>query len=100
MNWFFRWFQTRLNRMNYEENAVECESSRASDLIGGGFRERIGAENSLQFTVHMASGGYVLEYHNYDEKRDRTERRLYVIHEGEDLGESLSKIITLELLRK
>lgn len=97
MNWFFRWFQNRLNKMNYEENTVDSKPQR---LIGGGFRETIGAESSLQFTVHFANGGYVLEYHSYDEKRDRTERRLYVIHEGEELGESLSKTITLELLRK
>lgn len=96
MNWFFRWFQTRLNRMNYEE----CHGTQPTPIRGGGFRDTIGSNNALNFTVHAANGGYVLEYNSYDDQRDRTERRLYVIHEGEDLGESLSKTITLELLRK
>ena len=93
MNWFFRWFQNRLNRINYEETVMESTlTSSARDIIG--------SQSSLQFTVHIANGGYVLEYHSYDEKRDHVERRLYVIQENEDLGESLSKTITLELLRK
>ena len=55
--------------------------------------------NGLDFTIYMASGGYVIEYHSYDFKKDESINRIHVIPEGDDVGESISKIITLELLR-
>lgn len=54
----------------------------------------------MNFTVYHASGGHVLEYNQYDEKTDRHYNRLHIIPTDQDLGQGISHIITLEMLRK
>jgi len=49
---------------------------------------------SINFTVHNASGGKIVEY-----RTNNQQSKLYVIHEGADLGNEISKIITMELLK-
>ena len=55
---------------------------------------------SLSFTLHPAEGGYILEYSNYDGSHDRYTQRLHIINDSDDMGESIAKIVTLELLRR
>jgi hypothetical protein len=54
----------------------------------------------MSFTIHMASGGYVLEYSSYDEKTDRHNHNLHIIPSDQDMGQGIAHIITLEMLRK
>lgn len=49
---------------------------------------------SLNFTVHTAAGGKVVEY-----RISNGQSKLYIIPEGADLGQEIGKIITLEILR-
>ena len=49
---------------------------------------------SLNFTVHTAAGGKVVEY-----RTSNGQSKLYIIPEGADLGQEIGKIITLEILR-
>jgi hypothetical protein len=57
-------------------------------------------ESSLNFTLHPAEGGYILEYNHYDQNTDRYTQRLHIINDSDNMGEAISKILTLELLRK
>jgi hypothetical protein len=52
------------------------------------------SSTSINFTVHNASGGKIVEY-----RTNNQQSKLYVIHEGADLGNEISKIITMELLK-
>lgn len=52
------------------------------------------SSTSINFTVHNASGGKIVEY-----RTNNQQSKLYVIHEGTDLGNEISKIITMELLK-
>lgn len=54
----------------------------------------------MDYTIYVASGGYVLEYHHYNSKTDMSEHRIHIISDASDFGDQLSKIITLELLRQ
>lgn len=49
---------------------------------------------SLNFTVHTAAGGKVIEY-----RTSSGQSKLYIVPEGADLGQEIGKIITLEILR-
>jgi hypothetical protein len=49
---------------------------------------------SLNFTVHTAAGGKVVEY-----RTSSGQSKLYIIPEGTDLGQEIGKIITLEILK-
>lgn len=54
----------------------------------------------MNFTIHMANGGYVLEYSTYNEKTDRHDNALHIIPSEQDLGQGIAHVITLEMLRK
>lgn len=57
-------------------------------------------DGGMNFTIHKASGGLVVNVHFYDNVRDRSESNLYVIPEDEQIGENLSKILTMENLKR
>jgi hypothetical protein len=59
------------------------------DLHSQGFR----------LSVYGASGGTIIETTKYDRKTDENRHSLHVVTEDKDLGEELSKIITMEQLR-
>ena len=54
----------------------------------------------MNFTIHMANGGYVLEYSTYNEKTDRHDNSLHIITSDQDMGQGIAHVITLEMLRK
>jgi hypothetical protein len=57
--------------------------------------------SGMRFTLYQAAnGGYVLEYHNYDEKTDRRHNSIHIIREDEELGSGIAQAMTLELLRR
>jgi hypothetical protein len=58
----------------------------------------IGAQG-MNFTIHSADGGYVVEYRSYDSKNDERINNLHIINSGEDMGDRIGQIVTLELLR-
>jgi hypothetical protein len=53
----------------------------------------------MNFTIHRADGGHVVEMRIYDRKRDENDIKLHVITDDKDLGEELGKIITFSNLR-
>jgi hypothetical protein len=55
--------------------------------------------NSFRLQVYGASGGTIIETTKYDRKSDENRHSLHVVTEDKDLGEELSKIITMEQLR-
>lgn len=54
---------------------------------------------TLNLQVYTAIGGKVVEFRSYDQKTDRVMFSTYLITDSENVGEKLSKIITLELLK-
>jgi len=59
----------------------------------------IGSDNGMNFSLYKASGGYIVEFRQYDRKTDRNDNQLHIINNDDDLGEKIGQIITLELLR-
>jgi len=59
----------------------------------------IESNQSIAFRVHHANGGHIIELRKYDLACDTSRSELYVIDESEDLGASISKIITMEALK-
>lgn len=75
---------------------IECETVPAV-RIGG--RDIGDHRNAMNFSIQRANGGYILEYTKFDRKRDDHERNLHIITEDADFGDSVAKIVTLEMLR-
>ena len=74
---------------NDTEECYAVEDSNGPDLNAQSFR----------LSVYGASGGTIIETTKYDRKSDENRHSLYVVTEDKDLGEELSKIITMEQLR-
>jgi hypothetical protein len=53
----------------------------------------------MRLSIYRANGGTVVETRTYDRHKDRNQTQLHIVSHDEDLGRSLSKIITMESLR-
>ena len=78
--------------MSGNDDAEECyavEDSNGVDL----------SSNSFRLNIYGASGGTIIETTKYDRKSDENRHSLHIVTEDKDLGQELSKIITMEQLR-
>ena len=53
----------------------------------------------MHLKIYRANGGTIVETSTYDRQKDRHGNQLHIIGHDTDLGEGLSKIITMESLR-
>ena len=94
-----RWVIGKLKRaINDHNETVHWNDSKLATISSSGDSRLRSA--GMNFTVYNADGGWVLEYHTYDNKTDTTENRIHIIQDTEDFGDRLAKILTLELLRR
>ena len=93
-----KWLRNKLQNFLYPQDCdvVETKSTRRGVLVRGSSLDSRG----MSFTIHQASGGYVLEYSAYDDKTDRHNHNLHIIPSEQDLGQGIAHIITLEMVRK
>ena len=96
INWFRQKLHNFIFPQDSNELATESTSQRRGVLVRGSSFDSRG----MSFTIHQASGGYVLEYSSYDEKSDRPNHNLHIIPSDQDMGQGIAHIITLEMLRK
>ncbi len=87
LNNIINWAQ---NYGRIELNLVDNDVTRSNSSIGS---------QGMNFTIHSANGGHVVEYRSYDTKSDERINNLHIINSGEDMGERIGQIVTLELLR-
>ena len=94
------WFRQKLHNFIFPQDSnevVETKTHRGRALISRGSQLD---NRGMNFTIHMANGGYVLEYSTYTEKTDRHDNALHIINSDTDLGQGIAHVITLEMLRK
>jgi hypothetical protein len=82
----------RIRNWLMDDSVEECYASVAVE------QDRLGSEG-MRLQIHKASGGFVVETRNYDQRKDQSKYTMYVITEEQDLGESLGKIVMMEALR-
>lgn len=51
----------------------------------------------LNFNVMPAVGGVIVQLRKYDRKADRNDNSTHIIPEGEDVAETIGKIVAMEL---
>ena len=93
MNFFKRWLVNIGKRAYEEENRLEADTVVSLD-----HSPRLEG-NPLRMNVFRANGGTIVETMRYDEVKDRNVNQLHIVGHDQDLGQSLSKIITMESLR-
>lgn len=118
MNWFFKWLRDGINNVdNHDRDEREAISKlgvglaipkvrhRGSQGIQTAGRVMNDGEVSLtqqpmHFRIYPATGGHIVEYTYYNDKTDRHDQALHLIPSELDLGSELSKIMTLEALKR
>jgi len=103
MKWFDKWFRKKCKEaLEYPPEPEKYDSQAISTIasVSRSLRHHGNNEDSLNFQIYFANGGYVLEYSHYDNKKDEHTRRLHIVRSDENLGEDISKVITMEMLRK
>ena len=58
------------------------------------------SSEGMRMQIYKASGGYVVETRQYDNRTDRHNCTMHVITEEQDLGDSLGKIVMMEALKR
>ena len=92
------WIRQKLhNFILAQDSLAEARPSTKNSVVSRG---RTLDSRGMNFTIHQANGGYVLEYSTYDEKTDRHNNTLHIINSDQDLGQGIAHVITLEMLRK
>lgn len=95
-NWLRNWINEDedggANLVKRKRNSVSLVSAANSDSDLG--------SNPIRLFIYPANGGFVVETRVYDEKRDRYNNNLYLITDHEQMGEELSKIVTMMSLAR
>jgi hypothetical protein len=93
------WLKRRLRIWAFSD---PVEGPMTSNKVSRGLvvsdSETLGSE-PLRLSIYRANGGTVVETRVYDRQKDRSQLQLHIVGNDEDLGRSLSKIITMETLR-
>ena len=101
MNWFDRWLSKKVQQY---WNAVQQDKivGYASDLnviSTKGNRRAFEVQATLNFRLHHAENGWIVEVNNYDQRSDRHITKLHLIGNDEEFDQAICQIITLEALR-
>jgi len=105
-----RWFKRRISEavdaaIAAANEKVAADSDDFDDWLSANSgqdekKSKFKRENGMAFTIYPARGGLVVEYEQYNDSRDETDHALHIITSDQDIGDALSKIITIEQLRK
>ena len=87
-NRFKNWVRNWLN--DYDERNQPIAMVETTERI---------QSDGLKFQLYKANGGYVVETTRLDRPKDRVHHQIYIITNDADIGQEISKIITLEQLR-
>jgi hypothetical protein len=96
-----RWLKRRLRNWvnNIEDDFDEAISKRGRNSIVSTRDSHELDGEPIRFNIFRANGGTVVQTHMYDRQKDRSFQQLHIVGHDQDLGESLSKILTMESLR-
>jgi len=101
IKWFknkvVQWVKDDWNNVRSDNDAKVPTTSIGINTISKGRRLD---HSGMNFTIHSANGGYVMEYNTYDPRTDERNTALHLITSEQDLGQSIAHIITFEMLRK
>jgi hypothetical protein len=106
LKWFYKWLDNKISDSRYSDedgsvlasNGTGRPKKRSNQLS---VRESDDLHSEpIAFKMYKASGGWAIEFRQYDHKQDRHNTSLYVVNNEEELGKHISQIITMEALRR
>jgi len=103
LNRFLSWIYGKLQRAYHttEANKHELFSGTQAIRVGSeGIMDHDDSITNLKFELMVADGGIILKLMGkYDQKNDRYNNKLFIIHENEDVAKEVGRIIASEIMR-
>jgi hypothetical protein len=91
-----KWRLALLNWLGAGYMSVEVDNECYPVAVETPGSARIDVEG-LNFNVMPAVGGVIVQLRQYDRKTDRNNNSTHIIPEGEDVAETIGKIVAMEL---
>lgn len=86
----FKWLVRKLDGAKMDSAVLQ--KSPTVDLYDEG-------DDPIRFELTSAVGGRILRVRRYDRRNHENDVQTYVIPQGDDVGERVTKILNLELLK-
>ena len=104
MKWFYKWLASKIDDSKYEDEPQQTglainKVARPRKISPVRESDDLNTE-PITFKMFKASGGWAIEFRQYDNRNDRVDTSLYVVNDEEELGKHISQIITMEALRR
>jgi hypothetical protein len=104
MNWFNRWLSKKVQRYWNEAREEKIygkpdASMHVGMAISKNSTRGLDTHATLNFRLHHAENGWIVEVTNYDQRTDRHTTKMHLIGDHEEFDKSICQIITLETLR-
>jgi hypothetical protein len=108
MKWFNKWLEKKLCQALENSSKDEVDSPLPVRGPHNKYAPKLNASRhdtglisrGVNFTLYTANGGTIVELVNYDPSTDTRNTALYVIPSGEDMGQQLAHIVTVEALKR
>ena len=94
--WAARRFKKAIEEIEQEQYSDRGVVSKSSNVVS---IDHDDLNNPIRFDLSSAVGGRILKVRRLDRKTHEDDTQIYVIPQGEDVGERVTKILNLELLK-
>jgi hypothetical protein len=92
-----KWLKRKIAEWAKEGN--DYSRGEVSGLKSNDYENRPDEDPILTFRIYSAANGQVLEFRRWDRKNDRNIGTTYIIERDKDIGEYVSKCLSLEMLK-
>ena len=98
LSWFQRWF-LKHSRQAWQHSNQDRDMNIYTTSSRVTATRELNTRNSIDLSLIKADGGWIVQFQNYDEHRDRHNVYHHVIPDSEEFGNRLAEIITLQCMR-
>lgn len=111
MKWFNNWLASKVREAwDKSDSSVQYKISAKEKYalgtaagvqinLAGARTQELESSPDLNFRMFRAENGYVMEVRQFDRRTERHSINMHLIPDGEDLGQSIGHIITIESLK-
>lgn len=91
MKFLYRWLDRKLRDARNDLEILSSAVVRENDTL---------RSDPINLKMYKANGGWAIEFYQYNRKTDNNDISLHVVNTDQDLGDTISKIITYEALKR
>jgi hypothetical protein len=105
MKWFDRWISKKMQQAwntTQEKDynpSTKMEILQLSNHVSKHSGRGLDVHPTLNFRLHHAENGWIVEVTNHDQRTDRHTTKLHLIGDDQEFDQAICQIITLETLR-